>query len=132
MSNNSSNNNKNKFLVFSHEQDVDGIFSAAILRTVHPDCEVVLTNYGFQNMVAIRNKILSFIQSKYNDGANYNNGSSNNSEDKSNNISDNANNHGSGTIVIADIGVNEESYRPVYEALDISKKRGYTNIWIDH
>lgn len=108
-------NNNNNFLVFSHEQDVDGLFAAAVLRMIHPNCEVVLTNYGFENMVAIRNKILSF------------------SQPWSNIKIDDVNNKlNSGTIVIADIGVNEESYKPVYEALNISKKRGFSNIWIDH
>jgi hypothetical protein len=50
----------NNFLVFSHEQDVDGLFSAAVLRMIYPQSEVILTNYGFENMVAIKNKILSF------------------------------------------------------------------------
>ena len=96
-------NNSNNFLIFSHEQDVDGLFSAAILRMVYPDSEVILTNYGFQNMLDVKNEILSFTQS-----------------------------HDSGTIIISDIGVNYESYLPVYEALSTSKLRGFSNIWIDH
>ncbi len=96
-------NNNNNFLVFSHEQDVDGLFSAAVLRMAYPQSEVVLTNYGFQNMLAVKNKILSFTQSS-----------------------------NSGTIIISDIGINQESYLPVYEALRTSKQRGFSNIWIDH
>lgn len=99
--NNSSNNNN--FLIFSHEQDVDGLFSAAVLRMVYPQSEVILTNYGFQNMLALKNKILSFMQSR-----------------------------NSGTIIISDIGINYESYPHVYEALSTSKQRGFSNIWIDH
>jgi len=90
-------------LIFSHEQDVDGLFSAAVLKMAHPGSQVVLTNYGLANMVAIKDKILSFIHSA-----------------------------DPGTIVIADIGVNEESYQPVYEALDASKQGGFANIWVDH
>jgi oligoribonuclease NrnB/cAMP/cGMP phosphodiesterase (DHH superfamily) len=96
-------NNSNNFLIFSHEQDVDGLFSAAVLRMVYPQSEVILTNYGYQNMLAVKNKILSFTQS-----------------------------HDSGTVIISDIGVNYESYPPVYEALSTSKRRGFSNIWIDH
>jgi uncharacterized protein len=99
--NNSSNNNN--FLIFSHEQDVDGLFSAAVLRMVYPQSEVILTNYGFQNMLALKNKILSFTKSR-----------------------------NSGTIIISDIGINYESYPHVYEALSASKQRGLSNIWIDH
>ncbi len=97
------NNINNNFLIFSHEQDVDGLFSAAVLRMVYPKSEVILTNYGFQNMLAVKNKILSFTQSR-----------------------------NSGTIIISDIGINYESYPPVYEALSTSKQRGFSNIWIDH
>ncbi|MFL6522288.1 MAG: hypothetical protein ACJ71B_02285 [Nitrososphaera sp.] len=96
-------NNSNNFLIFSHEQDVDGLFSAAVLRMVYPGSQVVLTNYGFQNMLAVKDKILSFTQS-----------------------------FDSGTIIISDIGVNYQSYLPIYEALSTSKQRGFSNIWIDH
>src|SRR5918996_775934 len=97
------NNSNNNFLIFSHEQDVDGLFSAAVLRMVYPQSEVILTNYGFQNMLAVKDKILSFTQSR-----------------------------NCGTIIISDIGINYESYPPVYEALSTSKRRGFSNIWIDH
>jgi hypothetical protein len=96
-------NNSDSSLIFSHEQDVDGLFSAAVLRMIYPNSEVVLTNYGFQNMLVVKNKILSFTQS-----------------------------HNSGTIIISDISVNYESYVPMYEALSTSKQRGFSNIWIDH
>ncbi len=96
-------NDSNNSLIFSHEQDVDGLFSAAVLRMTYPHSEIILTNYGFQKMLAVKNKILSFTQS-----------------------------HNLGTIIISDIGVNYESYLPVYEALSTSEKRGFSNIWIDH
>jgi hypothetical protein len=54
-------------------------------------------------MLAVKNKILSFTQS-----------------------------HDLGTIIISDIGVNYESYLPIYEALITSEQRGFSNIWIDH
>jgi hypothetical protein len=96
-------NNDDNFLVFSHEQDVDGLFSAAVLKMVYPQSEVILTNYGFENMVAIKEKIVSFVKS-----------------------------FNSGTVIISDIGINDESYLPVYEALTFSKQKGFSNIWIDH
>jgi oligoribonuclease NrnB/cAMP/cGMP phosphodiesterase (DHH superfamily) len=89
----------NNFLVFSHEQHVDGLFSAAVLRMTYPQSQIILTNYGFENMLDIKKKVLSFIKSVT-----------------------------SGTIMIADIGVNHESYSPLYEALSISKQRGFSNI----
>ncbi len=96
-------NNNGNFLIFSHEQDVDGLFSAAVLKMVYPNSEVILTNYGIENMLRVKDKILSFIQS-----------------------------FSSGTIIISDIGVNHESYLPIFEALRMSKQKGFSNIWIDH
>ena len=80
--NNSSSSN---FLVFSHEQDVDGLFSAAVLKITYPQSEVMFTNYGFQNMLALKYRILSFTKSST-----------------------------SGTIIISDIGINNESHLPVF------------------
>ena len=54
------NNSSNNFLVFSHEQDVDGLFSAAVLKMTYPQSEVILPNHGFQNMLVVKDRILSF------------------------------------------------------------------------
>lgn len=89
-------------LVFSHEQDVDGIFSAAIIKLAYPHCEIILTNYGLENMLLIAEKIRSAVT------------------------------HGPGTIIIADIGVNEDSHAPVLQALQLSKENGWSNVWLDH
>jgi oligoribonuclease NrnB/cAMP/cGMP phosphodiesterase (DHH superfamily) len=89
-------------LIFSHEQDVDGLFSAAILRIAFPQSEVVLTNYGLEKMTDVATKIRSKAQ------------------------------QGTGTVIIADVGVNEESYSPVVEALRDSKEKGWKNMWLDH
>ena len=89
-------------LVFSHEQDVDGIFAAAILRIAFPQSEVMLTNYGLEKMKVVAETIRSSVQ------------------------------QGSGTVIIADVGVNEESYSPVFDALRYAKEKGWSNIWIDH
>lgn len=114
-------------LIFSHEQDVDGLLSAAVLKMAHPDAQVVLTNYGFDNMVAIRDRVLAFIQQQ------------DEKEDKRKERQL-APDGGSGRppaagekrIIIADIGVNEDSHEPVYRALYASKQRGFANMWIDH
>lgn len=89
-------------LVFSHEQDVDGIFSAAILKIAFPQSEVILTNYGLEKMTDVAKTIKSRVKL------------------------------GAGTVIIADVGVNEESYMPVLEALQHSKEKGWNNIWLDH
>jgi oligoribonuclease NrnB/cAMP/cGMP phosphodiesterase (DHH superfamily) len=90
-------------LVFSHEQDVDGIFSAAILKIAFQNCETVLTNYGIEKMNAVADKIASFVDEKP-----------------------------AGTVIIADVGVNEESYGPVLEALRVAHEKGWKNVWVDH
>jgi uncharacterized protein len=90
-------------LVFSHEQDVDGIFAASILKIVYPNSGIVLTNYGLDRMLAVKDKIISFVEFSK-----------------------------PGIMIIADIAVNEESYVPVYEAMCFAKQRGWMNMWIDH
>ena len=90
-------------LVFSHEQDVDGIFSAAILKAAFPNCEIVLTNYGLEKMNAVAGKITSFVHEKP-----------------------------PGMVIIADVGVNEESYGPVLGALRLAHEKGWKNVWVDH
>ena len=81
---------------------MDGLFSAAILKIAFPHSEVVLTNYGLEKMTDIANKIRSKAQA------------------------------GTGHILIADVGVNEESFSPVLDALRYSKEKGWANVWIDH
>ena len=90
-------------LVFSHEQDVDGVFSAAILRITHGDPKIILTNYGFENSVFIKNKIISFV-----------------------------NDNPSGKIIIADMGPNPESISPIIEGLTFANENKWKCIWIDH
>ena len=90
-------------LAFSHEQDVDGLFSAAIMKIAFPGCEIVLTNYGLEKMSAVAEKIASFVNSR-----------------------------DAGTIIIADVGVNEESYDPVFQALRHAHEKGWKNVWVDH
>lgn len=89
-------------VVFSHEQDVDGIFSAAIVKLAYPNCKVILTNYGLDKMNAMAETIRLTAA------------------------------EGPGTIIISDIGVNEESYTPVLHAIEFAMERGSKCIWIDH
>ena len=90
-------------IVFSHEQDVDGVLSAAILKIAFSDAEIVLTNYGLENMLDVGRKITDFIQSKP-----------------------------PGRVIVADMGPNVESYKPVLSAMTAAKNAGWYPIWIDH
>ena len=90
-------------LVFSHEQDVDGLFSAAILKIAFPKSQIVLTNYGLEKMLQVKEKVTSFV----------------NSNDP-------------GILIMADIGINDASYSHLFNAMATSKDRGWKNIWVDH
>lgn len=106
-----------RVLVFSHEQDVDGLLSAAVLKIAFPGAEIVLTNYGLDRMLAVREKIMEALASAAGVPA----ASLANNDKGFDNM-----------IILADIGVNEESYSPVLEALRHSKQAGWKNVWIDH
>jgi hypothetical protein len=108
-------NNNNDVLIFSHEQDVDGLLFAAVLRIRYPNPEIVLTNYGFYNMVAIRDKIVSFTE-QYNEQRQRQQADDSITKEES----------GERIIIIADIGVNEDSHGPIYEALEISSQRAFS------
>jgi oligoribonuclease NrnB/cAMP/cGMP phosphodiesterase (DHH superfamily) len=62
----------------------------------------MLTNYGLEKMTAVGERIRSSVK------------------------------NGPGTLIIADVGVNEESYAPVFEALEYAQKQGWKSIWLDH
>lgn len=121
------NDNSEYVLIFSHEQDVDGLLSAAVLKMAYTDSKVVLTNYGFDKMVAIRDKVISFTERHRERQQQQPNLTLELEQD-----SNRTKTEGKATIIIADIGVNEDSHKPIYEALSISMQEGISNIWIDH
>jgi oligoribonuclease NrnB/cAMP/cGMP phosphodiesterase (DHH superfamily) len=100
------NNTKRKrILSITHGQDVDGLFSSAILKNAFPDTLVFLTNYGYENMRRAADII------------------------KFNVIRSNK----SGTIVFSDLNVNSHAdVVPIEEAAIQLKSYGWTWVWIDH
>ncbi|MBD0359434.1 MAG: DHH family phosphoesterase, partial [Nitrososphaeraceae archaeon] len=97
--------NTKRILSLTHEQDVDGLFSSAILKNAFPDTLVFLTNYGHKNMQRAAN-IIKF------------------------NVSRSSKN---GTIVITDLGIDDtEDIKPIEDAAVDARNYGWDFVWLDH
>jgi uncharacterized protein len=97
--------NTKRILSLTHEQDVDGLFSSAILKNAFPDTLVFLTNYGHKNMQRAAT-IIKF------------------------NVSRSRKN---GTIVITDLGVDDtEDIKPIEDAAVDARNYGWDFVWLDH
>ena len=98
-------NKKGRILSITHEQDVDGLFCGAIFKNTFPDTLVFLTNHGHENMKKVAEVI------KYNV----------NRSSKS------------GTIVVSDLALNNDlDIKPIEEAANESKSKGWNLVWLDH
>ena len=97
--------NTKRILSLTHEQDVDGLFSSAILKNAFPDTLVFLTNYGHKNMQRAA-AIIKF------------------------NVSRSRKN---GTIVITDLGIDDiEDIKPIEDAAVDARNYGWDFVWLDH
>jgi uncharacterized protein len=97
--------NTKRILSLTHEQDVDGLFSSAILKNAFPDTLVFLTNYGHKNMQRAAT-IIKF------------------------NVSRSRKN---GTIVITDLGIDDiEDIKPIEDAAVDARNYGWEFVWLDH
>lgn len=97
--------NTKRILSLTHEQDVDGLFSSAILKNTFPDTLVFLTNYGHKNMQRAA-AIIKF------------------------NVSRSRKN---GTIVITDLGIDDiEDIKPIEDAAVDARNYGWDFVWLDH
>ncbi len=98
---------KGRILSITHEQDVDGLFCAAILKNAFPDTFIFLTNYGSENMRRSAD-VIKF------------------------NVSRSSK---SGTIIISDLALNNnnlEDIKSIEEAANQSKRNGWNLVWLDH
>ena len=93
-----------RVLVFSHESDLDGLYSAAIGLIRYPQAMAVFLGYGADSM----NKMGNFIYS--------------------------ANHHSSerGLIIIADLGLNDDMVDLCTGILSGAVKDGWKVMWVDH
>jgi oligoribonuclease NrnB/cAMP/cGMP phosphodiesterase (DHH superfamily) len=93
-----------KVLIFSHESDLDGLYSAAIGLVRYPQAMAIFLGYGADNL----NKMGNFIYS-----------ASQHSKER-------------GLIIIADLGLNDELVEPCVEILSSAAAEGWKIIWVDH
>jgi uncharacterized protein len=94
-----------KVIIFSHESDLDGVFSAAIGLIRFPQARLVFLNYGGESFIKMRGFVESATRSSEN-----------------------------GIIVISDIGLGSDPslIDTCRETFSIAKKKNWTIIWIDH
>src|SRR5918999_5274436 len=95
-----------KVIIFSHESDLDGLYSAAIGLMRYPQAMTVFLGYGAENF----NKLGNFIYS----ATRYSSSSE------------------SGQIVIADLGLNDELIETCRKTFSDAVLKGWKIMWVDH
>ena len=93
-----------KVLLFSHESDLDGLYSAPIGLIRYPQAMAVFLGYGADNL----NKMGNFIYS-----------ATHHSKDR-------------GLIIISDLGLNDDLIDPATEILSGAVTDGWKVMWVDH
>jgi oligoribonuclease NrnB/cAMP/cGMP phosphodiesterase (DHH superfamily) len=93
-----------KVLIFSHESDLDGLYSSAIGLIRYPQAMAVFLGYGADNL----NKMGNFIYS-----------ATHHSKER-------------GLIIIADLGLNDDLIEPCTQILSIAMTDGWKIMWVDH
>ncbi len=93
-----------KVLIFSHESDLDGLYSAAIGFIRYPQAMTVFLGYGAENL----NKMGNFIHS----ATHY-------SKER-------------GLIIIADLGLNDDLIDACKQILSNAVADGWKVMWVDH
>lgn len=93
-----------KVMIFSHESDLDGLYSAAIALVRYPQAKAFFLGYGAENM----NKMGNFIASEkqYSDER--------------------------GLIIVADLGLNDDLIEPCRQILSKAVAGGWKAMWVDH
>jgi oligoribonuclease NrnB/cAMP/cGMP phosphodiesterase (DHH superfamily) len=95
-----------KVIIFSHESDLDGLFSAAIGLIRYPQARLVFLSYGTESLIKMRSIIES--ASEY-------------SQEQ-------------GIIVISDLGLSSDPslIQTCRETFSIAKKNNWNIVWVDH
>lgn len=96
-----------KVIIFSHESDLDGLYSAAIGLMRYPQAMTVFLGYGMENF----NKLGNFIHSATR---------SSNSDELD------------GKIIIADLGLNDELIETCRKTFSDAVSNGWKITWVDH
>jgi oligoribonuclease NrnB/cAMP/cGMP phosphodiesterase (DHH superfamily) len=95
----------NRILSITHEQDVDGLFCAAILKNTFRNALVFLTNHGHQNMKRVADVLaINVTRSKK-----------------------------PGTIIFSDLSINSlEDVDTIEKSSFKAKEYGWDIVWLDH
>src|SRR5919198_5076872 len=93
-----------KVTIFSHESDIDGVFSAAIGFIRYPQARTVFLGYGTENFTKMRDFIYSATYSY---------------KEK-------------GIFIISDLGLNDNLIDICKQIFSEAKKNGWRIIWVDH
>lgn len=91
-------------IIVSHESDVDGVFSAAIVLQRYPQGRIFFTSYGKENLIRVFNLVYNEVL-----------GSSSR-----------------GMIIFTDLGLNEELIEMVTELFSFLRANSWEILWIDH
>lgn len=97
-----------KVMIFSHESDLDGLYSAAIGLMRYPQAMTVFLGYGIDNF----NKLGNFIHSATRDSS------------SSKEIG--------GKIIIADLGLNDELIETCRKIFADAASNAWKIMWVDH
>ncbi|HXX98958.1 MAG TPA: DHH family phosphoesterase, partial [Candidatus Bathyarchaeia archaeon] len=95
-----------KVIIFSHESDLDGLFSAAIILIRYPQARIVFLNYGAESFMKMRGFIESATRSSKEQGI----------------------------IIVSDLGLNSDTslIDTCRETFSMAKKNNWNIVWIDH
>jgi uncharacterized protein len=93
-----------RVIIFSHESDVDGLFSAAIGLIRYPQARTIFLGYGIENF----NKMGDFVYSAVSP------------------------NKEGGIFIISDLGLNDNLIDLCKNIFSNAKKNGWQTIWVDH
>jgi oligoribonuclease NrnB/cAMP/cGMP phosphodiesterase (DHH superfamily) len=94
-----------KVIIFSHESDLDGLYSAAIGLMRYPQAMTVFLGYGAENFSKLGNFIYSAAQYSPSE---------------------------CGQIVIADLGLNDELIETCRKIFSDAVLKGWKIMWVDH
>jgi uncharacterized protein len=95
-----------RVIIFSHESDLDGLLSAAIVLIRYPQARIVFLNYGAESFMKMRGFIESATHSSKEQGI----------------------------IIISDLGLNSDAslIDTCKETFLVAKKNNWNIVWIDH
>ncbi len=93
-----------KVFIFSHESDLDGLYSAAIGLMRYPQATTVFLGYGVENMQKIGNFLYS--------ATHY-------SKER-------------GLVIVADLGLNDDTIEVCRQIFSDASRNGWNLMWVDH